>query len=55
MTQTFEKYKCDCFEVIRHLLVHKDKSIVDSYVFMAKNAQTSNELSRIMVDVRHEI
>lgn len=55
MMQTFEKYKYDCFGIIRDLLVHKDKSIVDSYVFMAKNAQTSNELSRIMVEVRHEI
>lgn len=55
MVKSFEAYRHNCFKAIRQLLAHKGESIVTLYVLKAKATTTAPELSRIMVDVRHEI
>lgn len=54
MSQTLKEYRRDCFTAIRELLAHKpaEKEI---YLLKAKRTTTSAELSRVMVEVRHEI
>lgn len=54
MSETFKEYRRDCFTAIRELLAHKpaEKEI---YLVKAKRTKTPEELSRLMVDVRHEI
>lgn len=54
MSKDFMSYRRECFGIIRDLLAHKpmEKQL---YLLRAKAAYTSNELSRVMVDVRHSI
>lgn len=54
MSQTFKEYRRDCFTAIRELLNHKPTER-EIFLAKAKRTQTPEELSRVMVDVRHEI
>jgi len=55
MAKSFKSYRRECFDIIRELLEHRGKSVVALYVLRAKNSKTECELSRVMIDVRHEI
>lgn len=49
-----EEYRETCFTAIKELLEHKPAER-EIYLLKAKQTTTDAELSRIMVDVRHEI
>lgn len=55
MAESFKKYRRECFDIIRELLEHRGDNVVALYILRAKNSRTEFELSRVMVDVRHEI
>ena len=54
MSESFKQYRSECFKIIKDLLAHKPTEQL-LYSCRARESKTSEELSRIMVDVRHEI
>lgn len=54
MSASFKAYRKFCFTAIRELLCHKETEC-KLWMRKAKETKTVNELSRVMVEVRHSI
>lgn len=55
MSESFKQYRRRCFGIIRDLLEHRGKYIVNIYVTRAKETKTEEELSSLMAEVRRAI
>lgn len=55
MSKSFKQYRRKCFGIIRDLLEHRGKYLVNIYVARAKETKTEEELSSLMAEVRRAI
>ena len=55
MSEGFKQYRRRCFGIIRDLLEHRGRHVVNTYVARAKETKTESELSRLMSEVRRAI